>query len=52
MLLLANNKDIQNQSALLRIWLRGQRLQTDQSDDETKPVVLQVPSLAGGEAAL
>lgn len=52
MLLLANNKDIQNQSALLHIWLKGQRLQTGQSDDETKPVVLQVPSLAGGETTL
>lgn len=52
MLLLANNKDIQKQSALLHMWLRGRRLQADQSNDETKPVVLQVPSLAGGEAAL
>lgn len=52
MLVLANSKDIQNQSALLHIWLRGQRLQTHQFDDEAKPEVLQVPRLAGGEAAL
>lgn len=42
MLLLANCKDIQSQSAFMHIWLRGQRVGTDRFDDETKTVVLQV----------
>ena len=42
MLLLENGKAIQNQSAFMHIWLRGQRLGTDRFDDETKTAVLQV----------
>lgn len=55
--LLANGKDIQNQSAFRHISLRGQSLGTDRFDDETKNCGssgfrLHVPSQAGEEAAL